>query len=435
MRRVLMLSPHFPPDSSAATHRVRLLAPHLPAHGWQPTVVAADAGSYEGPLDPGLAELVPAALRVVRYCAWSPRWTRGMGIGDLGLRSLVPAWRAATSLLDREPVDVVFITTYPIYTAALGPMLKRRYGVPYVIDLQDPWVGAWGRTVGGGADGRPDTKSRLSRLVAARLERPVLGGASAITAVSARTYTDVFARWPSLAGRPCAAIPIGVEPHDFEQASVRRSGPPLFDGQDGLVHVCAVGTVLPTGVAVLRTLLGALAGLRRQCPRAVARLRLHFVGTSNERSAAAAVRVLPLAKQAGVEDLVSEHATRVDYLEAARLLQDAQAVLLLGSTEPHYTASRLYPALAVRRQIVAVYHEASSVVEILRRHTRPPTVRLVAFNGQDALAASAEAIGDALRGLADGSGYNATDVSDAAIDAYSARTLAGELASVLERVA
>ena len=30
MRRVLMISPHYPPDSTAATHRVRLLAPHLP---------------------------------------------------------------------------------------------------------------------------------------------------------------------------------------------------------------------------------------------------------------------------------------------------------------------------------------------------------------------------------------------------------------------
>ena len=39
MRRVLMVSPHFPPDTTAGAHRVRLLAPHLAAHGWEPTVV------------------------------------------------------------------------------------------------------------------------------------------------------------------------------------------------------------------------------------------------------------------------------------------------------------------------------------------------------------------------------------------------------------
>jgi len=42
MRRVLMVSPHFPPDSSAASHRVRLLAPHLERVGWEPTIVTID---------------------------------------------------------------------------------------------------------------------------------------------------------------------------------------------------------------------------------------------------------------------------------------------------------------------------------------------------------------------------------------------------------
>src|SRR5580765_1440867 len=69
MRRVLMLSPHFPPDSTAATHRVRLLAPHLSEYGWEPIVVTAEPAGYEGRLDADLAALVPAGLRVVRYPA------------------------------------------------------------------------------------------------------------------------------------------------------------------------------------------------------------------------------------------------------------------------------------------------------------------------------------------------------------------------------
>jgi hypothetical protein len=42
MRRVLMVSPHFPPDTTAGSHRVRLLAPHLAARGWEPSVVTVD---------------------------------------------------------------------------------------------------------------------------------------------------------------------------------------------------------------------------------------------------------------------------------------------------------------------------------------------------------------------------------------------------------
>ncbi len=71
VRRVLMVTPHFPPDSSAASHRVRLLAPHLSEHGWEPTVLTVDPRDYEGGVEPALNALVPPSLRIVRCRAWS----------------------------------------------------------------------------------------------------------------------------------------------------------------------------------------------------------------------------------------------------------------------------------------------------------------------------------------------------------------------------
>jgi len=57
-----MISPHFPPDSSAGTHRVRLLAPHLASYGWTPTVLTVAEQDYEGRIDPELGALVPPSL-------------------------------------------------------------------------------------------------------------------------------------------------------------------------------------------------------------------------------------------------------------------------------------------------------------------------------------------------------------------------------------
>src|SRR5262249_4723624 len=115
VRRVLFISPHFPPDSTAGTHRARLLAPRLPQHGWEPTVLTVDPADYEGPLDPALADSVPGTLRVVRARAWPARLTRSLGVGDLGLRAFEGLWREATHLLTRERFDAVFITIYPTY--------------------------------------------------------------------------------------------------------------------------------------------------------------------------------------------------------------------------------------------------------------------------------------------------------------------------------
>ena len=198
MARILMVSPHFPPDTTAAAHRVRLLAPHLPAYGWEPTVVTVDPRDYEGRLDLALGELVSSSVRVVGCRAWPARWTRQFGVGDLGLRAFTGLRRTCSELLEGEQFDALFITIYPTYPALLGPKLKRRFPVKFVLDYQDPWVGAWGKTVGGGAEGRPDLRSRLSRALAAKLEPPVVRAADAITAVSELTYEQVRLRYPEI---------------------------------------------------------------------------------------------------------------------------------------------------------------------------------------------------------------------------------------------
>lgn len=433
-RRVLLVTPHFPPDTNAASHRVRLLAPHLPAFGWHPTVVTVDPRDYEGRLDHRLLSLVPDTLRVVRCRAWPARWTRRIGIGDLGLRALAGLHRTCRSLLAREPFDALFITTYPIYPAALGPMLKRRYGVPFVVDLQDPWVGAWGRSVGGGPGGAPDWKSRASRRVATWLERSVLPGADAITAVSAATYDEALARIGRDAPVPSAAIPLGGEERDFE--AIRREGAAtsLFDPSDGCRHLCYVGTLLPLARATLTALLTAMARVREERPDLYRTARLHFIGTSNQSEGAAGDVVLPIARRLDVADSVEELPLRIDYVDALRAQLSATGILLLGSSEPHYTASKIFPAMLARRPILAAFHEASSSVDMLRALGRPPSVRVVTYGDDCSIAALAADIYPQLVELLQAATYDPKDVDAGKLADYSARTLAGRLAAVFDSI-
>ncbi len=429
MRRVLMVSPHFPPDTTAATHRVRLLAPHLENYGWRPTVLSIDPSGYEGAIDPALEAMVPPDLEVVRCRAWKAGWTRRLGIGDLGLRALSPLWNAARALFTRSRFEALFITTYPIYPALLGPSLKRRYGVPFILDLQDPWVGAWGRSVGGCADGTPDFKSRVSRALASRIEPIAVGAADALTAVSQATYEDALARVKPSRTPICETLPIGWDEGDFARADRRNE---VFDPADGSVHLCYVGTLLPHGVTVVERLLESVRLLTDREPQLAQRLRLHFVGTSNQTGGTPQPRVMPLAERLGLGACVTERPLRVSYGQALRLLRDANAILVMGSTEPHYTASKLYPALLARRPILAIAHEQSSISSILTRIAREPSVRLVSFNGASV---PADAVCDQLSGLLRGPAYDPADVDLEAASLYSAPVLAGRLAVVLDQVA
>ncbi len=428
-----MVSPHFPPDTSAGTHRVRLLAPHLPEYGWQPVVVTVDPSGYEGRLDQGLLSLVPSNLRVIRCPAWSPHWTRRLGIGDLGLRAFMALRHACADLLERERFDALFITIYPTYPALLGPMLKRRFSVPFVLDYQDPWIGAWGDTVGGGADGGADWKSRATRRLAGWIEPYAVGAADAITAVSSGTFEAVIARYGGSAPKECAALPIGGEPADFEALRSAPAKNPYFDRNDGLCHLSYVGTLLPLGIETVRAVLEAVAFLKVRRPDLYGRVRLHFFGTSNQTAGQPAGRVTPIAESVGVADCVSELPVRVPYLDALRIQLDSHVLLLMGSSERHYTASKLYPALLAERPILAVYHTASSVVVTLKRVGRPPSVRLTVFDDLGP-AASIEQIYEALVGVVCRPEYDAAAIDLDALDAYSARAVAAQLAGVLNRV-
>jgi hypothetical protein len=160
------------------------------------------------------------------------------------------------------------------------------------------------------------------------------------------------------------------------------------------------------------------------------RLRLHFIGTSNQTASQAPARVMPEAMALGVVDCVTEIAPRIDYLDALTALTQATALLLIGSSEPHYTPSRLYPALWAKRPLLAILHAESSAVEILRRATPSPAARIVACDGHCLAQSRVETIFTELRELVRNPVYDAAAVDMAAVGEYCAESLAGKLAAV-----
>ena len=126
---------------------------------------------------------------------------------------------------------------------------------------------------------------------------------------------------------------------------------------------------------------------------------------------------------------------RLDYLDALSVLTHASGILLLGSSERHYTASKLYPALLAKRPILALFHQASSVVSILRAAACEPTVRVLTYGDGPPDEARVGEAACHLRALAAGGVYHAGDVSFDRVAGVSSRQLARQLAAVFDRVA
>src|SRR5258706_6000147 len=138
MRKVLIITPHFPPSNLAAVHRARLFAMHLPSFGWEPIILAVHENFYEEALDRNLEKILPKNLHIEKTNAF--RVTNLRLIGDIGLRGFFELYRRARFIIKNEKVDFLYITIPSFYVALLGRWLHASTGVKYGVDYIDPWV-------------------------------------------------------------------------------------------------------------------------------------------------------------------------------------------------------------------------------------------------------------------------------------------------------
>lgn len=425
MKRVLIVSPYFPPSTVAGVHRARILAKYLPRWGWEPVVFCVDERFHEQELDPDLAALLGADTRVEKVGAFPTALSRRFGIGDLGVRGYRQLKAAVSRVLRREGAQVLFITVLPGFPIRMGPQLKRDFGVGLVIDYQDPWLPA------GYEDEKAFTKGWAAHRIAAWTEPRVLPWADHITTVSEGTSDLIRSRYPGLPAERFSAIPIGGDADDFAFLRTRSRKCDWVSRAPGAINLCYVGNVWTRSHRTLKAVFAAMSRLRAEDPEIGRRLRLVFVGTSNLPKAAAGEVAMPLAREAGVGDLLDETPGRVPYLDALDILLHADINLVIGSDEPHYTASKLYPLLLAGRPILGVLHEQSSACDVARS---VGGVRLVTYGegrpvealvGEIAAAASALARDPESAGKPDA----------ARLAPYLGPAIAGRFADVFERVA
>jgi len=295
----------------------------------------------------------------------------------LGLRAWpFLLWRGS-QLLRREKFDLVFFSTSQFITYSLGRLWKARYGVPYVIDVQDPW-----RTDYYSSPGAPPPpggwKFQFARFQAWALERWIFAGSAAVMSVSPRLLQDLVACYPGLAAKPSAVLGFGASPIDLEKA-LELPGPAAgFSRDGGEVHLLATGAAGGIMAPALTALFEGLSSYRRRDPERARRLRLHFVGTSYAHAGRGRPSVMPVAARHGVADLVEETPHRTGFLQALRLQQEADALLLLGSNDPAYSPSKIYFYYLAGRPILAVVFKGSVMERLLDELAGAAVVRLSA---------------------------------------------------------
>ncbi len=365
-RHVLIVSPNFPPINAPDHQRVRMSLPHLAEFGWRATVLAVAPEHIEGLQDPLLSETVPRTTRVVRTRALSAKRTRRFGVGNLALRALPFLKREGDRLFSSEHFDLVFFSTTAFPVMALGRRWLKRWGVPYVLDFQDPWLSDY---FSDRADRPPGGhfKYGLSQKLARLLEPYSVRKASHIITVSPAYRESLLRRYSWLSSDRFTVLPFGAAENDFAVLRCFDLKQNVFDPQDGKRHWVYVGAGGTAMTFSIRSFFQALGRVRRNGGgRELENLMIHFVGTDYAAGDRARETFRPVAAEYGVADIVDEMPNRIPYFEALKCLADAEALIVPGSDDSGYTASKICAYIMANKPMLAIFHEQSSVAEVLR---------------------------------------------------------------------
>jgi hypothetical protein len=240
------------------------------------------------------------------------------------------------ALLASGRFDLVYFTTATFSFFTFGYFWQRRFGTPYVVDFQDPWVA-------GRSSRRRGLKARLSALIDPGMERVAVVHAAGLIAVSdayiyalSRRYSRYAPAW--LRDGRHAVIPFCALEYDLVEAGGRASGVAAPQSAELSLHYVGAGATMRKSFSLIcRT----LSYLRRHDDELAKRVRIRLFGTGSLGKDFGRAILQDIAREAGVGDVVEEQPGRVPYRRALQLVLESDGLLILGVDDSGYVPSKL----------------------------------------------------------------------------------------------
>ncbi|MBS1504521.1 MAG: hypothetical protein JST32_20845, partial [Bacteroidetes bacterium] len=363
-KRVLIISPYFPPSNAADMQRIRMSLPYFLEFGWEAEVVTVDPGHSEMIKDPLLEETVQDGITVHVIGAFPKKWTSLVGLGSLGLRSMYHYFKKVNSLLAGSRYQLIYFSTTQFVVCTLGTYWKKRFGIPYVIDMQDPWHSEYYRD-------KPRQQRPRKYWFSYRMNKwtePVaMRSAGGLISVSAKYLSDLCRRYPRLRHVPSATITFGAFEPDMRLAARHTNdfSNLLEPGRTNLVYAGRGGADMEKSVSAL---FRALRDGNLQEPEYFKRIHLYFIGTSYAPEGEGKPTILPVARAFAVEGQVTEMTGRISYYHTLVTLRQADALLMPGSDDPGYTASKIFPYMLAGKPLLAIFNPGSPAIPVLKEY-------------------------------------------------------------------
>jgi hypothetical protein len=427
VKNVLIISPNFPPVNAADMHRVRHMLSYIQTFNWTAEVIAVDPNcldSYNSELL--LLKTIPSDIPIHLVRAWNKKFTSKFGLGSISMRSFFFFLQKGNQLIKKKKFDLIFFSTTAFHVMALGPYWKKKFGIPFVLDIQDPWRSD--HYLKQPSSQRPP-KFWISYFLDSFLEKLTIPKSDAIISVSS-SYIDTFKlRYPQFNGIS-KVIPFSIHQLDFQVAfeSDIKLDISFDTNQINIVYIGRGGHDLTFSVNLL---FSALNLMKNRKPELFSKITCYFLGTSYASVGKGIETIKPVAIQLGLGEKVIEMTDRLPYFSTLRLIKSAQLLFIPGSMEEGYTASKIYPYILAEKPIVAIFHEKSSVIKILKDCTNGSVISFgnIDFSSSNLIEQVFEGLLFQINNINTPQRYN-----EIAFEPYMAKSMTKNVINVFEKV-
>lgn len=350
------------------------MLPYIESNGWTAEIIAVNIADLESPvIDNFLLKTIPDTIKVHFVGAFKYQITRKFGLGSLSLRSFYFYFKYLKNYLEQNKVDLIFFSTTSFHLLALGPLMKKRFNVPYVLDIQDPWRSDF--YLNKPKNERPP-KFWLNYKLDKYLESFTIPKSDAVVSVS-KSYIDTFKQRYKGFSPLTKTIPFSGSKEDFEVLEKIDFIDDLRLIKNNKINIVYVGRGGNDMAFACDAFFQAVKHLKQNQFDRYAELNIVFIGTSYLPQGQGKKTIFPLAQKYNLNDVVVEVTDRVGYFESLNLLKSADILFIPGSTDSSYTASKIYPYILANKPIIAFFNENSSVVKIIDSCTKS---KVVTFN-------------------------------------------------------
>jgi len=360
MKTVLCISPNFPPVNAPDMQRLRQSVSYFKEFNWRPVIFTVDPYYVEQTQDELLLESIPEDIEVHKVKAFSTKWTRKIALGNLGFRSWFQYRCAVDSYIRQHKVDLIYFSTTVFTLMPLGLHWKKKFNIPFIVDLQDPWRNDYYLTLP--KNSRPK-KFWFDYIQKKYLEAKTMPKVDGIVSVSDGYVDTMKSRYSSLISKKSLTLPFSALDIDIEIA--RKQKPALLD--ENFINITYIGR---GGKDMEFSLTALFNGFKRGLDKELdnfQNIRFSFYGTSYAADGLGEKTIMPIAKKCGIELYVNEFTDRLPYFKSLSTLMQSDILFIPGSVDSNYTASKIFPYIMMKKPLFAIFNRQSSIVEILQK--------------------------------------------------------------------